>query len=179
MNDNAKWQAQSDALLLDCGLTRVVLITQLFASFDANGTLLALVAIVVDEILICSSAAMSDSLVQLINSPFIPGTVTNGPGFIGVFGLNITQRDDHSISVDVDYKRMRIESFPLLCVRRRQQKDFLNAIQTSSFASVNAAFGWIGSTTLPRMLHLPVAFSNALRKPQCMILLHRQKPSIS
>lgn len=78
--------------------------------------------------IISGSAEMPDTLVQLIISRFTLGTVKIEPGFITFFGLNITQREDHSISVDDDEKMMQLESFALSRVLWCQKVDLLKAI---------------------------------------------------
>lgn len=133
-------------MLLNCGLTHVALIPQLFAKYSSTGNFKALLAKIVDDMIICGSVNIIEGLISSINANFTLGTIKRGPGCIRYFGLILTQHADHSINVDSDYKFTRIQPFPLSRVRCRQQNETLNPIELSSFLSVSSAIGWIGST---------------------------------
>ena len=62
------------------------------------------------------------------------------------FGLNITQHDDFTSTIDGDQKLQAIEPYPLSRVRCRQCDEVMNAIERSSFMSINASIGWLGIT---------------------------------
>lgn len=145
VNANAKWQVLSDALVLALGFEPIALCPQLFA-MRANGSIVVLLAKVVDDIILAGKVDTVDNVIAAINQKFPLGTIAHGPGLLRFFGLNIRQNEDHSINVDCDDKLSAIAPYPLPLARRKAPDEPLNSIEARAFASINAALGWIGIT---------------------------------
>lgn len=103
VNANAKFQLQSDSLLLKMGLQCVIEIPQLFY-YKLRGQLVALMAEIVDDF---SDTGKSDIVEKLLNdmeSRFKFGAIVHGPGKCVLFGFIITQDDNFSSTIDVNDK---------------------------------------------------------------------------
>lgn len=114
-----------------------------------NGEVVALLAKIVDDILISGELSLVDSIIEKINSRFTLGTVVHGPNRMRYFGLNIIQDEDYNITVDGDDKLNVLETYPLSRCRRKQVDENVNEIERKSFASINASVGWLGVTASP------------------------------
>lgn len=93
INSNAKWQVQSDQLLRKLNFIQVSVLPQLFYMMQ-DGEVVALLAKIVDDILISGEPSLVDSIIEKINSRFTLGTVVHGANVMRYFGLNIVQDED-------------------------------------------------------------------------------------
>lgn len=131
VNGNAKWHTQSDHLLLSLGLSRVPVIAQLFFK-KKNGELCALVAKIVDDVLLAGPNEIVDGHIRSFNDKFKLGTIMHGPGKLQFFGLNITQRPDFTIEIDADEKVQAVEQCPITRLRHLESETLLNQTQKCS-----------------------------------------------
>ena len=98
VNSGAKWQHQSDDLLLELGLTQSKYVPQLFYKFK-NQKLELILAKIVDDIIITGEEDMTAKLISDFNSIFELGSVVEGPGEMRFFGTNIFQNPDMSVII--------------------------------------------------------------------------------
>ena len=119
---------QSDNLLLDLGLQRVIDVPQLFYAMS-DGKLSVVVAKIVDDILATGENNAVDQLLERFNSKFKFGTVIHGPGRLRYFGFNISQHEDFKCSLDGDDKLFALEPVPLTRLRRKAATENLNEIE--------------------------------------------------
>lgn len=90
-----------------------------------------------------------ESLVDGIQKQYELGTVVYGPGIFLYFGLQIIQHDDCSIEIHGDDKINSIECYPITRQRRKQGEEILNAVEVSSYRSMNSSIGWLGIGASP------------------------------
>lgn len=64
-------------------------------------------------------------------------------------GINTIQPEDLSIAKNADDKLSAIGECPVSRLRRKESVHRINAIEKSTFASINDFIGWIGTTTSP------------------------------
>lgn len=147
VNYNAKWQVQADHALDSLGIIQSTAIPQLFIHLDSNDVVDMVVIKIVDDILATGTDDDLRLFVTSFGNKFTLGEITNGPGRLRFFGLNIVQHEDLSCTSNGDEKLGAIEPYPLSRVRRRQYDEVMNAIERSAFMSVNASIGWLGITS--------------------------------
>lgn len=145
VNENTKFQVQYDKVLLDFGFVPAALVSQLFL-LRRNNKLVAMSAVIVDDILLTGPSSTTDAIVEAINVQFFLGTIVHGPGRIRYFGFNITQHDDMSITVDENDKLHDLETMPLTQSRRREYESQHNNVEKKAFSSENCSIGWLGAT---------------------------------
>ncbi len=148
VNSNAKWQNESDNVLLKMGLTQSINVPQLFYKKE-NGKLTLILAKVVDDII---AAGVGNSAIQALNEfdkTFKLGEIKSGPGKLRFFGINISQNEDRSIDADADDKTKDLFEYSISKLRRKQYEEPMNAIEKSAFMSMNSSLGWIGSSASP------------------------------
>lgn len=80
VNANAKFQVQSEELLLSIGLKKVIEITHIFYA-KCNGALSIMLAKIIDDILISGSHEVVDDIIQRFNSKFQLGTIVQAALF--------------------------------------------------------------------------------------------------
>lgn len=124
-------------MLVDVGFQTFHSLPQLFMSTSPSD-LNALLAKVVDDILICDPSDHVDSIFNMIQQKFTLGTVTHGPGLFRYFGLNITQHYDFSVTIDGGEKLIALDTHPTTRVRRSELESCLNAAEARAFASINS-----------------------------------------
>lgn len=127
INANSKWKVEVDELLLNIGFMKAPLMVQLF-KLSCNGPSVALLAKVVDDILLDGIPATTNAIIKHINDLFNLRSICNGPGFRLFCSLTNSEFDDISTSIDVDYRPERIKT---LCLSRflcRDQSSLLNTI---------------------------------------------------
>ena len=161
VNANAKFQVQSDNLLLDLGMLRVTDIPQLFYA-KSNGRLTILLAKIVDDILVTGEVAVFENVLRMFNEKFKFGTIVHGPGKLRYFGFNVIQYDDYTTVIDGDDKLSALEPPPLSRIRRKAVDDKLNEVEKSAFSSLNSCIGWLGTTVSP------FCAASASRLQQCL-----------
>ena len=132
----------------DLGITQLPLIPQLFVKFD-DDKLTMIAAKVVDDIKIAGVPAVVDNFVKRFNCQFKLGTITKGPGELKFYGLDVTQRNDLSITVTCDEKVNTLEPYPISKTRRKQTSDKLNDVEKHEFMSINSSLGWLGIAASP------------------------------
>jgi len=152
VNASAKWQAKIDGSFLEMGFKQLVYIPQLFYKKE-NSILKALAVKIVDDVLIASTEAHLTVVVKQICSKYNVGTIVYGPGSFLFNGLNVTQDEDLSITVDADQKLQAIEPYPISRYRRKEIDKKANSIEIGSFRSVNGQLGWIGTAASPLCAH--------------------------
>lgn len=80
VNANAKFQVQSDQMLISMGFNLVRLVPQLFKLRDGSGNFVSLLANVVDNNLLSGDPDLIDPLITSVHDRFKLGTITHGPG---------------------------------------------------------------------------------------------------
>ena len=148
MNANSKYQVQSDNLLLNLGLERLIDVPQLFYR-KVDGKISVLVAKIVDDILATGEKDAVERVLTDFNDRFNFGTVIHGPGILRFFGFNIVQNDDFTCAINADDKLHNIEPAPLTRIRRKAVTDSMNQIERHTFCSINSSLGWLGTTVSP------------------------------
>lgn len=117
-NANAKWQAQSDQMLKTLRPSQLLYVPQLFY-FQQGNNVVVVVAKIVDDHLITGEESFVSSFLKTFDTKLKFGSVTHGPGCLRIFGLDICQHDDFSITIDADEKRKALEPYPLSRFRRK------------------------------------------------------------
>lgn len=149
VNANAKWQVVSDQALHDIGFCAITVLPQLFYLSALDGAITAALAKVVDDFLLCGEPAVVDDVIDNISKSFKLGTILHGPGVLRYFGLNVTQHDDFTVTIDGDDKLNAIGTAPITRVRRRDVTDTLTPAEIKMFASINSSVGWLGIAASP------------------------------
>lgn len=142
VNANAKWQEQSDELLLSSlGFTQLVYVPQLFYKCDSSGlTILAAVKIV-DDVLIAGNKNDIADVITKVQRQYKLGTIIYGPGCFLYYGLQICQSSDFTISIHADDKLEQLQGYPITRYRRKQCDDLLNDIEMASYRSLCSSIG--------------------------------------
>lgn len=143
VNSTAKWQVMSDSALVSFGLVESACVPQLFMQVNDNNNLQMVLIKIVDDILTCGSDNAIRSFIHSFGSSFNIHGVSNGPGRLRIFGLNILQQDDYSCSVDGDKKLSALHPYRLSGVRSRQKDEVMNSIEKSAFMSISECIGWL------------------------------------
>lgn len=79
INGNEKWQELSEKMLFRIGFIQVPLVPQLLY-IKLGASTVAIIAKIVDDILISDSPADTDPIIEKINIKFKLGTIVHGPG---------------------------------------------------------------------------------------------------
>lgn len=145
VNANAKWQDQSDKVLLKHGLIQCKEIPQLFYQLR-NGKLILLLGKIVDDLIITGIEPEVNRFVKMFNSKFKLGSVMSGPGSLRFYGLNIHQSNDMSSVIDGNEKLQALQPVPLTRTRRKASTDKLNDIEKTSYMSIASSINWLGMT---------------------------------
>ena len=148
VNANAKWQNQSDNVMLDLGLQQSSPIPQLFFKKE-GGRLVLLVAKIVDDLKVAGEGNRAELFLEAFDKKFKFGNVNHGPGKLRFFGINTIQNTDHTIETDADDKMEAVVEYPFSRMRRKQFDQPLTKIEKSVFASTNSSLGWIGTAASP------------------------------
>lgn len=119
VNANAKWQIISDQVLVDIGFETFHSMPQLFMISSTSG-LNALLAKIVDDILLRGPSDHVDHIMSVIQQKFTLGTVTHGPELFLYFGRNITQYDDFRVTIDGEDKLSALDThlITIVCSRK-------------------------------------------------------------
>lgn len=140
VNANAKWQHQSDVLMLSLGCSQLSEIPPLlYRNCDEKMVLTA--AKIVDDMDITGEMDAVDYFIKKLNEKFELGTVAHGPGRPRFFGMNIAQKENYSCYIDADDKLGALAPCPITHVRRKQTTDELSAVDRSLFMSLNSSLG--------------------------------------
>lgn len=148
VNANAKWQNQSDELLLEYGLYQSRHVAQLFFKREA-GKLVLVVTKIVYDLKVAGTGDRAKAFLDVFDSRFKLGTINSGPGKLRFFGINTVQHEDFTVATDADDKLESVSEYPITRQRRKDSDDDINAIEKSAFASVNSSLGWIGTAVSP------------------------------
>lgn len=124
---NSKWQHLRDDFLLSIGFEHAALLPQLFV-MRRNGSLVAVGAKIVDDIILCGLVEVLLGVIDRINRHFTLGTLVHGPGSLRYFRLNLSQRSDMSVTVYGDDKDAGITGETVTRFRRRKLDSPINAI---------------------------------------------------
>lgn len=148
VNDNSKWQFQSDKFLTDVLFVRVTIIPHMLYPVN-NSIFVTKLSKIVKTLLNSGTSTIVDPTVQRIIEKFPLGTNSKRPGMLQFFGLNILQNSYFTISANGDDTLYSIESLPLSHCRHRDVDAKLNSIEAKSYASPNSSVGWLGITATP------------------------------
>ena len=148
VNANAKWQNQSDNVMLDIRLQQSSHVPQLFFEKE-NGRLVLIIAKIVDDLKIAGEDNCVQHFIEEFDKRFRFGDVKHGPGKLRFFGINTVQNSDFTIETDADDKLDSVTEYPFSRQRRKQFEQPLNQIEKSVFASTNSSLGWIGTAASP------------------------------
>jgi len=150
VNASAKWQEELDGFFLSIGFTQSIFVPQLFFKKDNNGEKLEILAVkIVDDVLFGGETNVVEPIIDAVKHRYTLGTIVFGPGTFLFNGLQIRQYEDFTISIDGDSKLDGIEGYPIDRNRRRQISEPVNAIEKSSYSSVNGSLVWIGIAASP------------------------------
>ena len=145
---NAKWQNQSDNLMLDLGLQQSSHIPQICFKKE-NGKLVLLVAKIVDDLKVAGEGNRAQVFLERFDKHFKFNKLNHGPGKLRFFGINTVQNTDHTIETDADDKMDAVTEYPFSRMLRKQFEQPLNQMEKSVFASTNSSLGWIGTAAPP------------------------------
>lgn len=133
---------QSENLLLEFGLSRMIDIYQLFYGKE-GGRITAIVSKIVEYILVTGSTYVVNYIVRSVDGRFKPGTVVHDPGCIRYLCFNITQEEDYKFYIESNESFSAIECHQISRVRHRDTDASLNGVERSSFASINSSLHWM------------------------------------
>lgn len=148
VNANAKFQAQSDEVIMSLNTLHLVSIPQLSYSVQYGSVVLIVIKIVGDLLLTCENTLPID-FIEFFNRKLKMVTVFRAPAAMKFYGMSATQLDEFSSKIYADKKLDATESFPLSKVRRRQIDSILNRVKMSAFMSVKFSIGWLGIASSP------------------------------
>lgn len=148
VNANAKWQSKSDAVMLDLGLQQSKHIPQLFFK-KKNEELVLVAAKVVNDLKASGKRDNAKDFLTAFDRKFKFGAVNHGPGHMRYFGIKTIQHEDFSIATNADDKLEAIDECYISRNRRKESAQPINAIERSSFVSINSSIGWIRTTACP------------------------------
>ena len=77
------------------------------------------------------------------------GSTARGHVYMKFFGLSLFQHTDSSSTLDGDDKIYALEPFPLSRTSRRMKDYPMNAMEWSTFMSINSYFSWLGINSSP------------------------------
>ena len=182
VNANAKWQNAIDNYLTTLGFLQVRYIPQLFYVMDTQNNLSIVATKIVDDVLFCGELNTVTRYISKIQEKYELGTIYTGPGSFLFCGLNIIQDEDFNITINGDSKINNLSPFNILRYRRKETNKDLNAIELSSFRSINTSLGWIGQAVSPFCSFYSSYLQQKLPSPivsdlisQINILKHLQK----
>lgn len=93
VNANGKVQTQSDNLLLNRGLCKVIDVSRLFY-YQSDGNLQASIAKIFDDILVKGDKDVVDEVPKSIDVKLKFEKIVHGPGKLQYCGSSITQHED-------------------------------------------------------------------------------------
>lgn len=140
VNANVKFHVQANDLILGHGLWRILDDSQWFC-YRENKKANALIANVVDDILLTRETYVDDQLLKSIDIKFGMRTVVHGSRTICYFGFNIAQHQDVTRTIDGEGKHKALEPAILRLLQRKSVNDNLNEFERSTFVSLNSFFG--------------------------------------
>lgn len=140
VNASAKFQVQPDKVLIKLGFVPAAPVAQL-SLFRRDNSLTAMLAKIVDDMLLSGHSSTTDPLVEAISTPFSLGTVVHGPGKIRYFGLNTLQHEVVSIVINGNDKLHALEDMPISRSRRKEYVLKLNSVEERSFSPINYSIG--------------------------------------
>lgn len=151
INANAKWKVHSDALLGELRFIAVKLRPKLLILPDASSTSqsAALLAKIVDEILISRPIKAPDNISWSLHDRFPLGPIVHSPAVLLFFVLRVTDLEDYTIAIDGDYKVDALVCLPLSHLLRKAFSDPITPIEQKAFTSVNCSVGWLGIPAFP------------------------------
>ena len=112
VNSNAKWQNQSDELLLDYGLDQSRYVAQLFFKREA-GKLVLVVAKIVNELKVSGTGNRAKAFLDVFDSRFKLVTINRGPGKLPFFYINTVQHEDFTGATDADENIESVSEYPI------------------------------------------------------------------
>ena len=148
VNSGAKWQHQSDELIINMGFLQSKHIPQLFYLF-VDGSLRIILAKIVDDIILTGEDDDTNAFIEHFNSIYELGSVASGPGELRFYGTNVIQLDDFTIEINAEDKMSSISQYEFSRQRRKQIEEPINYLEKNAFMSFNSTLGWIGSTVSP------------------------------
>lgn len=122
-------------------ITAAALFVWILSKLDVSTALLQ-----VDDSLIYGTPYLVDPLIAHIDDRLSIRKVSNCPGNLRFFGLNIFQLEDMSITVDRDEKLNSIETMSISQSRHRGTTYYINNLEAKEFSSINSVIGWLGIT---------------------------------
>ena len=143
-NENAKWQADSDSLFANLGLSQSLYVPQLFYAFKNNFVDTMAAKIVVD-VLITAKRDKIDKFICSVKSQYKLGTIAHRPGSFLFNGLYVVQDTNFMILIYSASKLESLSCFPTDRCRRKQISETLNLFELKSYGSVNSSIGWFGT----------------------------------
>lgn len=143
VNANANWQVVSDRDLRDFRFMTLPMLLHLFAFFSSSRPI-ALLAKIVDDILMCGVIEHVDVISGKIRQHFTSGIVCHGPGIRRYFGFKIVQHEGYIVFMDGNDKLNAITARPLTCICRRDISVPIDHIKRKTFASINRGLAWLG-----------------------------------
>lgn len=129
-------------MIRSISLKQLLYVPQLFYRHDTSGNLSVVAVKIVDDVLFVGDENLINSIMEMIQSNSELGAVVYGPRSFLFFCLEICQDSGYSITFNADTKIYSLELYPLSRPRRKDCDDILNAVETSSFTSVNSSLGW-------------------------------------
>lgn len=112
-NANAKFQSQSQQLILNICLARLASVPQLFYLFN-NKKLILVIAKIVDDLLMAYEPSEAWHFISAFDAKFKLGVVVHRPRILNFFAMTIEKIDDYSILIHAVAKVSAIEFFLLL-----------------------------------------------------------------
>ena len=138
----------SDTTLLGMGLLAVVNVPQLFYLME-SGTLVLIVAKIVDDILVGGHDKMRKIFIKRLAEVYKIGTIVHLPGSFQFFGINVEQDESGSVRISAEDKLRDISPHTLTRPRRKASEEPLNAVELFSFQSMNGSLGFLEMTVSP------------------------------
>ena len=122
---------------------------------------MVLVAIKIDDDILITWTDMALKIfIMKFISKYKLGEAVHVPGSLRIFGMNIIQSEDYSVSIHADDKMKSLRPYPLSRTRRRQTEEKMNYVEKKSFMSPNASTGWRAITSVSYThLTLPTIYS--------------------
>lgn len=137
-DSNAKWQEQSDQVLINFGLEQCHQFPQLF--FKRDGNLILVVAKFVDDNKVMGQDEYAKYFLQTFNVKFKLGNITSGPFKMRCFGINVLQEDYIKIKTNAEDKSNSLADYFLSRRRQNQFGSLINSMERAHYASTNSSF---------------------------------------
>lgn len=113
VNSNAEWKVHFDASILLLFLGTFSCIPQLFIKHNDSGSVMFIIIKIVDDLLAAGLGDELRSFAKHIGEIFTLVTISNDPGRLRFYGLNIMQYDYFTSSVHGDEKLQALSPYPL------------------------------------------------------------------